>query len=130
VERDRLKGDYETIVSLNKEGQAAALKVGGERDALLEKVANLEHAIQEAKHWSARPPLPMERQPVLAMPAWTLDHRFYALGAVLTRDQVGWVDGSSRGGLGLVPAACCDWVNGLDLIGAQHLSFPCTHGSK
>ncbi len=63
--------------------------MGGERDALRERLQELEGTIQDAKHWAARPPLPMEQQPVLQMPAWTLDHRFYALGAVLTRDQVG-----------------------------------------
>lgn len=61
------------------------------------QIAELESAIREDQQWAKRPGLAFDRQPPLKMPGWTLDHRFYALGAVLTRDQVrcgglgGWV---------------------------------------
>jgi hypothetical protein len=87
-ERDALKADLDRLTQEGKERLENALKLAGERDAFKAKTEELESAIRDGQNWAARPPLPFERQPPLHMPAWTMDHRFYALGAVLTRDQV------------------------------------------
>lgn len=77
-------------VQWGKEQGEEVLRLSGERDALKEQVAHLEAVLRDGQPRSGGqgPPLPFATQPPLQMPAWTLDHRFYALGAVLTRDQV------------------------------------------
>lgn len=95
-ERDALKGEVERLAAEEKAHAQRAAGLEGDRAALAEQIKGFEAAIREEQHWAKRSPLLFEQQPALQMPAWTLDHRFYALGAVLTRDQV-------RGfGLGLI----------------------------
>lgn len=84
------------MAQMYQEQGAAALRLSGERDALKKQNREMEAAIRDGQHWARRPPLPLERQPPLRLPAWTLDHRFYALGAVLTRDQVRGFGGFGR----------------------------------
>lgn len=84
----RLHSDTEQRARWGKTQGQELLRLSGERDALKERNAELEAAIRDGQYGAKRPSLPFTTQPPLRMPAWTLDHRFYALGAILTRDQV------------------------------------------
>lgn len=89
VERDALRSELDRATKEGQQRGEEARVWQAERKAMAAQIAELESAIREDQQWAKRPGLAFDRQPPLRMPGWTLDHRFYALGAVLTRDQVG-----------------------------------------